>query len=160
MTIKKSKRQQKNPDTATFKYVNRNPKGRITGDCVYRALSDALDKDWCEVVRELAELACETGYAVSIPENYGLYLERQGFKKHKQPRHEDGTKYTLAEFIDEHLNGTYVVNLPSHLTVVKAGKCHDIWNCTNSDRRVGNFWCKKEIKTTYEERIKRLIRKV
>lgn len=161
MPIKKTKRQQKYPDTATYKYVNRNPKGRVgTGDCVYRAISDALGKDWCEVVRELADLACETGYCPNYDDNFNLYLERQGFKKHKQPRHADNTKYTLAEFIDEHLSGTYVVNLPHHLTVVKAGKCHDTWDCTKLDSRVGNFWCKKEIKTTCEERLKRLIKKV
>ena len=160
MTIKKSKRQQKYPDTTTFEYDNRNPKGRITGDCEMRAISGALGKDWCEVVRGLAELACETGHSPFVAENYGLYLERHGFKKHKQPRHADGTKYTLSEFIAEHLSGTYVVNLPRHLTVVKAGKCHDTWDCTQFDSRVGNFWCKKEIKTTYEERIKRLIKKV
>lgn len=142
MTIKKSKRQQKYPNTATFKYDNRNPKGRITGDCEMRAISGALGKDWCEVVRGLAELACETGHSPFVAENYGLYLERHGFKKYKQPRHDDGTKYTLKEFIEEHKRGTFVVNLPSHLTVVKAGKCHDIWDCTKSSKRVGNYWGK------------------
>ena len=108
----------------------------------------------------MAELACETGYCPNYDDNFNLYLERNGFKKHKQPRHDDNTKYTLAEFINEPLSGTYVVNLPHHLTVVKAGKCHDTWDCTKLDSRVGNFWCKKEIKTTYEERLKRLIKKV
>lgn len=143
MTIKNTKRKQKYPNTATFKFENRNPKGRVgTGDCVYRAISSALGKDWCEVVRELAELACETGYCPNDASNYCLYLERHGFKKHKQPRHDDGTKYTLAEFITEHKRGVYVVNMPSHLTVVKAGKCHDTWDCSKSHTRVGNFWCK------------------
>ena len=143
MTIKKSKRQQKYPDTATFKYDNRNPKGLVTtGDCVYRALSGALGKDWCEVVRELAELACETGYCPNGDRNYCLYLERNGFKKHKQPRHSDNTKYTLSEFMAEHKRGTFIVHLPHHLTLVKAGKCHDTWDCTKYDSRVGKFWSK------------------
>ena len=62
MTIKKSKRQQKYPDTATFRYDNRNPKGRVTtGDCVYRALSRELGKYRLEVVLELEELDCGSG---------------------------------------------------------------------------------------------------
>ena len=142
MTIKNTKRQQKYPNTATFKYENRNPKGRITGDCEMRAISCALGKDWCEVVRELAELACETAYCPFISDNYNIYLERNGFKKMPQPRHSDGTKYTLAEFIAEHKTGVYVVNMPHHLTVVKAGKCHDIWDCSKSSRRIGNYWKK------------------
>lgn len=39
-------------------------------------------------------------------------------------------------------------------------KYPDTWDCTKLDSRVGNFWCKKEIKTTCEERLKRLIKKV
>ena len=143
MTIKNTKRQQKYPNTATFKYENRNPKGRVgTGDCVYRAISSALGKDWCEVARELAELACETAYCPNGTSNYDIYLERNGFKKHPQPRHEDRTKYTLKEFCEEHKRGVFVVNMPHHLTVVKAGKCHDTWDCSKCDSRVGNYWQK------------------
>ena len=133
-------RQQKYPNTDIFKYENRNPKNRITGDCVYRAISKALNKDWCDVVRELAELGCELSQCPNWTACYDVYLTRHGLKKYPQPRHADRTKYSLEEFIREHKTGTYVVNLPSHTTVVKNGKCYDIWDCTRFGGRVGNYW--------------------
>lgn len=137
------KRTEKYPTTATYKFENRNPKGRLkTGDCVFRAISSATGKEWVEVVRELAEQACETGCAPNFKDNYGLYLERLGFKKHAQPRHADRTKYTMKEFCHEHQHGTFIVKLPNHLTVVKNGQCRDTWDCTKFDSRVGNYWSK------------------
>ena len=129
-------------NTTTYKFENRNPKGRRTTDCVVRAISKATDKDWCDVLMALATISCETGYMLNETKGYGIYLERLGFKKQKQPRKIDNTKYTLSEFIRLHKTGTYLVHLPHHLTVVKNGKCYDTWNCSKSSRRVGNYWAK------------------
>lgn len=139
-----TKRQKKYPTTATFHFENRNPKGILTtGDCVYRAISKALDKDWNEVVMELAELACETALAPNSTENFAIYLERHGFEKYKQPRHADGTKYKVKEFCEAHKTGTYVVNIAGHTFAVKNGKVYDTWDCSKFSNRVGNFWKKR-----------------
>ena len=58
-------RQEKYPDTATFHFHNENPKNRITGDCTFRAIATATGKSWEEVVTEMAQLSCETGYAIN-----------------------------------------------------------------------------------------------
>ena len=57
------KRQRRYPNTSTFVYHNANPKKKLTTDCVIRALSTAMEKPYQEVVMELAQLQCETGYA-------------------------------------------------------------------------------------------------
>lgn len=137
-------------NTGIFSYENLNPHRRKTGDCVIRAVAKAVyerktgafGNAWKYALDGLCDMAMETGYMINTPQCYGRLLERKRFKKYRQPRHEDGTKYTLKEFITEHKRGVYVVNMPHHLTVVKDGKCYDTWDWTKSDRRVGNYWGK------------------
>lgn len=136
------RRKDKYPNTDIFTYKNVNPKKRITGDCEIRAIAKATNMSWEAVVRGLAEIGIETGYCPFVKESYGLLLERCGFKKKPQPRHLDNTKYTLREFVREHPRGRYVVNMPHHVTVVVNGKNYDIWDCTKSTRKIGNYWVK------------------
>jgi len=134
------RRQDKYPDTDYFHYENVNPKNRITGDCVYRAIAKAMGWTWGRTVKTLAEWALETGYCPNSTENFDRFLQAHGFKKHPQPRHADRTKYTLREFMDEYDDGTYIVNMPNHTTVVVDGQNIDIWDCSKSTRKIGNFW--------------------
>ena len=137
------KRQTKYPNTDTFMFENRNPKNILTtGDCVYRAVSKAMDIDWRDAVMELAEQACETACCPNSRKNYGLYLERNGFKKYPQPKHADGTKYTVREFCHEHKHGVFVVNIASHTFAVVNGRVRDTWDCSKGQWRVGNYWKK------------------
>ena len=134
------RRRDKYPDTDIFVYENINPKNRITGDCEIRAIAKAMKISWEEVARGLVEIGVETGYSPFVKEAYDLFLTRNGFKRMSQPRHLNNTKYTLREFIKEHPRGTYVVNMPSHVTVVVNGKNYDIWDCTKSYKKIGNYW--------------------
>ena len=90
------KRQDKYPETSTFHYYNANPKNRITGDCWARAICTALEIPYEQVVMEMAEMQCKTGYDAS--ELIGRYLKSKGWKKQSQPRKDDNTKYTVEEF--------------------------------------------------------------
>lgn len=135
------KRNNKYPTTATYQFTNRNPKGIVTtGDCVYRAISLALDKDWCEVVVELAQLSCETGLAPNSTKNFDIYLQRNGWKKMPMPKHDNGKKLTSKEFCQAHKTGTFVVNIANHTFCVKNGKARDTWDVTKYSKRVGNYW--------------------
>lgn len=49
-------RQEKYPDTDVFHYYNANPKNRITGDCLYRAIATACEKPYNEVVQDFATM--------------------------------------------------------------------------------------------------------
>lgn len=130
----------KHPDTETFKYYNANPKGRITGDCTFRAICTALDQSWEQTVMEMAELSCETGYAINDTKGIAKYMELKGWIKNKQPRKSDNTKYTGAEFA-KLFKGTCVANIGGHHVVcIKDGKIHDTWDST--DGCIGNYWVK------------------
>jgi len=145
-------------DTETFHYHNQNPKNRITGDCMYRALSTALDIPYNDVVMEVAVKRCETGYSGS--KLIDLYLKSKGWVKQKQPRKYDNTKFTGKEFceylqrylgepdtkglMDDEgimIENQIVANIGgNHIVAIIDGKVWDIWNST--DGCIGNYWVK------------------
>ena len=142
MTGRKDKtmtRQQKYPDTDTFKFYNHNPKNRITGDCAIRAISFATEIPYNDVVMGLAKLQCETGFD-SI-DCISKYMKSIGWVKHSQPRKYDGRKYTGSEFCLQvaQKKERIVANIGGHhMVAIVNGRVHDIWNST--DGCIGNYW--------------------
>lgn len=149
------RRQDKYPNTEMFHYLNTNPKNRITTDCVIRAIAGALVANnnrknlkndklcknmWEIVMTELGDWACEYGYMPTDTKCYDKFLQYHGFGKHQQLRHSDNTKYTLKEFIECHKTGIWLVNMPTHLTLVVDGINYDIWDCSKSYKKCGLFW--------------------
>lgn len=135
-------RQQKYPETSTFHYHNQNPRNRITTDCVIRAISTATGIPYNQVVMEMAELQCRTGYDDGDAKLYDKYLSYKGWAKRPQPRKDDGTKYTGKEFCERaRYNDRYVANIGGHHVVaIVNGKVWDIWDST--DGCIGNYWIK------------------
>ena len=133
-------RREKYPDHEHFTFYNANPHNRITTDCVIRALSTALNIPYNQVVMDMAELQCKTGFDPSTPNTYTKYLEKHGSIKYPQLKHIDGTKYMVKEFVDLHPTGTYLLNLAHHLTTLRDGKIYDIWDCYRYGKTVGNYW--------------------
>ena len=148
-------RQQKYPDTATFHYHNQNPKNRITGDCAIRAISLATEIPYNDVVMGLAKMQCITGY--DAVDCIGRYMESIGWRKHKQPRYEDGSKFTGNGFCTAQQSLLFgdgntgnwniypdrriVANIGGHhMVAIIDGKVNDIWNSTGGC--IGNYWTK------------------
>ena len=134
-------RQEKYKDTAYFTYYNANPKNRITGDCVIRALSVFLQKDYYDVYKELYDTSIKTGYMVNDKKNYERYLKDMGIEKQKQPRQADNTKYTGKEFIKEiaRPGKRYFAHIGGHHVIaIKDGRIYDIWDSSN--KSIGNYW--------------------
>lgn len=112
-------------------YLNKNvnPKGKKTGDCVIRAISLALDKNYEQVYKELFELSLKTGYMINDKRNEEKYIISNGFVKHKQPKKPNGKKYTVGEIDKLCKNPVILVSCARHLTVVLNGMLTDIWDC-------------------------------
>ena len=155
----------KYPETDTFHWYNRNPKNRITGDCLIRALSTALDIGYENVLFELAFVSSETGYSMGDNKNIDQYMRLKGWKRCKQPRKKNGKKYTGEEFCkwltknykDGEI-GNIACNIGGHHIVaikpVVSGKklrykVHDIWDST--DGCIGSLWVKNG--TNIEEKL-------
>ena len=138
------KRQERFPDTSTFHFYNANPKNRFTEDCVVRAICTALEMPYDQVVREMAEMQCKTGYDSTGSKGIDTYLKSKGWVKRPQPRKIfDNTKYTGKEFCRflalKHIN--YVANIGGHhIVAIMKCKVNDIWDST--DGTIGNYWVK------------------
>lgn len=136
-------RKEKYPETTAFHYNNVNPKNRLTGDCVFRAFTLAMEQDYNTTVMEMAELMCKTGYSLNDKKGEEQYLKLKGWTKHKQPKKANGTKYTGEEFcrliVDK--NKRYIAHIGGHhIVAIVNGKVNDTWNST--DGCIGNYWTK------------------
>lgn len=143
-------------NTKTYRFFNANPKGRITGDCVTRAITKATGKDYNDVVMDLARIHVETGYDGETKEGYSRLLEEYGWVKNPQPKKPSGKKYTGEEFckllnkekkdsspIIAHIGGNHIVAIvPTDMNDPQENwKVFDIWDST--DGCIGNYWTKK-----------------
>ena len=110
-----------------FKHVNPNPKDKNVGDCTVRAISLAMGKDWDTVYIDL----CLQGYMMSdMPSSndvWGKYLTDNGWAYH---RLQDSCPfcYSINDFCEDHMHGTYIVATGSHVVCVKDGCALDAWN--------------------------------
>lgn len=122
-----------------FQKTNVNPKEwKSEGDCVVRAISKASNTSWDEVYWDLCLLGRKKCRMPNSKKLYEAYLKEQGWEKHKMPRHEDGTRYTVEELINELPKKTLIISVANHLTCCQQGTLIDTWNCGH--KSVGNYW--------------------
>ena len=147
MTTKELNRKKKYPDTTTFHWHNANPHGVITGDCVTRAISVALDIDYNIAVMMGAIAQIKTGYDNATAQGIDYIVGECGWVKMKQPRKSNNRKYTGKEFCRAIKKGVFpelqgkriIANIGGHHTVaIVDGKVWDTWDST--DGCIGNYW--------------------
>ena len=137
------RREEKYQDTDVFHFYNANPKNRITGDCVTRALCTALEIPYNQCVMEQAEYQCKSGYDNATPQAVNGYLKQYGWVKMSQPRKCDNTKYTGKEFC-QYLKRTkgprrVIANIGGHhMVAIIDYKVNDHWDSTKGC--IGNYW--------------------
>ena len=151
------KRAKKYPDTDYFHFHNANPKGKITTDCVIRAISTALGQSYEKTIVEMAEMTTKTGYMLNENKGIDRYLQSKGWIKCKQPKKWDGTKYTGREFCRTLTHPIYSeeLNLTDksfeihrvlakigghHIVAIMSGQIWDTWN--SADGSIGIVWVK------------------
>lgn len=131
-------------DTNNFHFHNENPKNRRTSDCVVRAIATATGQDWGDVLAALAGEAIKRGVMVNDPACYGKYLESLGWEKMKQPRKDNGKKFTGADFCRMFPDETIIAHIGGHhMTCIKGGMVWDTWDCTG--KCIGNYWRKADV---------------
>lgn len=148
-TQNEAKRRLKYPDTKWFRYNNVNPKGKVTTDCVYRAISNAMQLPYAQVAREMTEMQIATGLDTGEKRLIDKYICSKGWTKHNMLYDYDEddrkSKYTGKKFV-EFIKRTkfadrVIMNIGAeHISCVVNGKIEDIWNC--SENCVGIWWTK------------------
>ncbi len=140
-------REERNPNTKWFTYNNVNPKNKINGDCVIRAIANAMNKTWDEVNEDLFKYSVKYKTVLNDKHTYEKYLKDNNWIKCKQPRKDNNKRYTGREFVDylirvnDTSNKIMLIGCHHMSSIVyknKQLKIEDIWDC--SDGCVGNYW--------------------
>lgn len=119
---------------------NPHPTGKKIGDCVVRAIAIAENKKWIDVYKALCEIGIEIFEMPNAKPTYELYLLRNGWNKQKMPKHQNGKRMKLAEFIDQNPSKLFIANVVSHVATVEKGELLDTWDC--SRKCIGNYFTK------------------
>ena len=109
---------------AKWIYHNANPDGNHSDDCVTRAISTALGLKYAQVRKKLHHTAKLFTCDKLTRDCYSNLLD----KVFSLPRIEC-SELSVGEFADLYPNGTYIVRVPNHATVVINGNCYDTFYC-------------------------------
>ena len=126
-----------------FIYYNPNPKNKLVGDCVIRALSISLNKDWKTTYRELCQLGEQMFDMPSSNEVWGTYLKNYGYRRYTIPNTCPNC-YSVYSFCIDHPIGKYILATGSHVITVIDGYYYDTWD---SGMEIPIYYWKKEIKS-------------
>ena len=113
-----------------FVSYNANPNNMRVGDCVIRSISKALGQSWLQTYIDL----CIQGYLMcDLPSSnsvWGAYLKNKGFTR-DIVSNDCPDCYTIADFCNEHQQGTFVVGTGTHAVAVVDGNLFDTWDSSN-----------------------------
>lgn len=104
-----------------YKFLNNNTHQRFVDDCTVRAISLAEDKSWLYTYNELSDLASSRGMMFNSVEFIEDYLDY----KYRRVCH---SAKTVGEFADENREGTFLVTMPNHITVIINGTIYDTFD--------------------------------
>ena len=126
-------------DNDHFHFLNLNPAGRHTGDCVFRAVAYFLNWSWHTVFWDMSAHCSETGLVQNWTTGYNSYLKRLGLERKIAPRRENRKLYTIGEWAEEFAKPgkKYLVTSSNHMTCISDKKIVDAWDCS---KRVMNYY--------------------
>ena len=104
---------------------------KYTGDCAIRAIAIGLGQPYKTTTRELCDLAIEMGSLPNEKSVYEAYLYSKDYKKHKEPKYEDGTKYKVKELRPRNCIACVRVRMDCHMTTVVDNTVKDTWDTRN-----------------------------
>lgn len=110
-----------------YVYYNPNPNGKLTGDCVVRALTKALDESWYEIYDDLCDEGRQAGDWGNTNSVWGSYLRKQGYRRYVVPNTCPDC-YTVSDFAYDHPAGVYIVATGTHVVCVKDGDIYDVFD--------------------------------
>lgn len=116
-----------------YTYYNKNPLKNIENDCVCRAISTALDRDYYEIEDLLYQNSNKCDCNMLTKSCYRQLLERHfGLKVH------NGKGRTVEEIAYSYPNNNVIMRVYGHLTCSIKGEVIDIFDCSNEI--VDEFW--------------------
>ncbi len=120
-----------------FKYLNKNPKQLITGDCAIRACATALDKSWEDAYVDISRKGLTMSRVQTDNGVWGAYLRDNGFERHGVGN-TCPVCYTVRDFAFDHPRGLYVLGMQGHTVCMEDSTWFDTWDC--GDETVLYYW--------------------
>jgi hypothetical protein len=126
-----------------YKYYQPNKKDLKDeyGDCVIRALTKALGKDWLEVFDEMQPLSRELQVPFNCKPCYEKYIESNGFTYHGISNAKGTKRPTVDRFAKDHPTGVYILRVAHHIVAVVDGIYYDTWD--SGYKSLYGYWVKE-----------------
>lgn len=112
----------------SFEKYNNHPKGLTTNDCVVRAISKGLNKDYLETRRELNKVKRDLGFD-SYKQSKFIYKYLSDYERIIIRAEKGKPRVKGYDFIELYPKGTYIVSMAGHLSVIEDGVLYDLWDC-------------------------------
>ena len=124
----------------SYKYYQPNKKDLKDdyGDCVIRALTKALDKEWIAIFDELVPFSREMQCPYNCKPVYEAYLKDKGYNWQGLKAEKGKKRPTTKTFSKKNNKGVYVLRLSHHLVTVVDGNYYDTWD--SGDKSVYGYW--------------------
>lgn len=116
-----------------YRYYNANPEDEKIGDCVVRAISTALDKDYYEILYQLFNISNYFNCDMIVKDCYDILLTK-GYNLLKYGGLSRRVEQVAEDFNDKNV----IMRIHGHLTCSKKGIVYDTWNTSNEI--VDIFW--------------------
>lgn len=128
----------------TYKYYQPNKKDLKDkyGDCVIRALTKVMNKEWLEVFDEIHPISREMQVPFNCKPCYEEYLKQNGFEYTGISNKKGSKRPTVEGFALAHKKGTYYLNVANHCVAVVDGKYYDTWD--SGTCCLYGYWTAKE----------------
>lgn len=110
------------------------------GDCVIRALTRVLNKEWVEVYDDLVPYGREMQCMPNDKQCLERYLADNGFEYEGVSNRKGTKRPTIDSFAREHKEGVYVVRVAHHITAIVDGMYYDTWD--SGDNSMYGYWYK------------------
>ena len=110
-----------------FIYLNANPSGKSTGDCVVRAVSVLENQGWRKTMLEITAFSYFMYELVDDNTVWETYMGYLGYRR-LEPPDTCPDCYTLRKFCKLHPYGRYLVCTGSHVVAVFDGDYYDTWD--------------------------------
>ena len=113
-------------------YVNYNPNPvrKLVGDCVIRAISKCLNKDWEDTYLAVAMKGYVMHDMPSSNDVWGTYLMENGFRRYVIPDTCPAC-YTVQQFCEDNPDLMGILATGTHVIAVANGNYYDTWDSGN-----------------------------
>ena len=124
-----------------FAYLNMNPLGLNTNDCVIRGISLLMTQSW----EWTYFMICLQGFLMyqmpSTNDVWSLYLYNNGYKR-RAIKNTSPDCYTVKDFCIDHPYGKYLLALNGHVVACIDGTYYDTWD--SGYETVLYYWRKEQ----------------